>query len=114
MATEERIERLEAQIDKLQTKQAELHKQLAKAQMDQWQGRLEDLEVQMHLAAMDTNDRLAGLMDQLRGRWADARSQFEDAASTASSVADTLRTGLENAFREVRTALVETKNKVSS
>jgi hypothetical protein len=113
MTTEERIAKLEAQIDKLQAKQAELHKQLTKAQIDQWQGRLEDLEVQMHLGAMDTSDKLAALMDQLRNRWADARRQFEDTISTASSVADTVRTGLENAFNDVRKALLESKSKLT-
>src|SRR5450755_4174297 len=110
MTNEERIAKLEAHIDKLQAKQAELHKQLTKAQIDQWQGRVEDLEVQMHLGAMEANDRLTTLMDQLRTKAADARRQFEDAASTASSVADTVRTGLENAFNDVRKALLESRS----
>jgi predicted nucleic acid-binding Zn-ribbon protein len=113
MTTEKRIAELEAQIDKLSARQAELHKQLTKAQLDLWQGRIEDLEVQMHLGAMETTDKLTALMDQLRSRWADARRQFEDAASTASSVADTVRTGLENALNEVRKALLESKNKLT-
>jgi SMC interacting uncharacterized protein involved in chromosome segregation len=110
---EERIARVEAQVGKIQAKQAELHKQLTKAQIDQWQGRLEDLEVQMHLGAMETSDRLTALMDQLRSRWADARRQFEDTISTASSVADTVRTGLESAFNEVRKALLESRSKLA-
>ncbi len=113
MTTEERMAKLEAQIDKLQAKQAELHKQLTKAQIDQWQGRLEDLEVQMHLGAMETSDKLTALMDQLRNRWAEARRQFEDTFSTASSVADTVRTGLETAFSEVRKALLESRRKLT-
>ncbi len=113
MTTEERIAKLEARIDKLQTKQAELLRQLTKAQIDQWQGRIEDLEVQMHLAAMDGSDRLTALMDQLRARWTDAQRQFEDAVSTASSVADTVRTGLENAVNDLRKALLESKNKLT-
>lgn len=67
----------------------------------------------MHLGAMETTDKLTALMDQLRNRWADARRQFEDATSTASSVADTVRAGLENAFKEVRKALLETKDKLT-
>jgi len=113
MTTEERIAKLEAQIDKLHARQAELHKQLNKAQIDQWQGRIEDLEVQMHLGAMETNDKVTALMDQLRSKWADARRQFDDAASTASSVADTVRTGLEKAFKELRKALLESKSKLT-
>jgi multidrug resistance efflux pump len=113
MTTDERIAKLEAQIDELRAKLAELHKQLTKAQIDQWQGRIEDLEVQMHLGAMETSDRLNTLMTGLRARWADARKQFEDRTSTATSVADTVRTGLENAFAELRKALLETRSKLS-
>ena len=113
MTTEERIAQLEAQIKDLHAKQVALHKQMAKAQIDQWQGRIEDLEVQVHLGAMETTDRLTALMGQLRTRWADARRQFEDRTSTASSVADTVRSGLENAFKEVRKALLESKNKLT-
>jgi predicted nucleic acid-binding Zn-ribbon protein len=113
MTTEERIAKLEAQIDKLHARQAELYEQLTKAQIDQWQARIEDLEVQMHLGAMETNDKVTALMDQLRSKWADARRQFDDAASTASSVADTVRTGLEKAFRELRKALLESKTKLT-
>src|SRR5271165_7149226 len=113
MTTNERIAQLEAQIDDLRAQVGELHKQLTKAQIDQWQGRLEDLEVQMHLGAMETSDKLTALMDQLRNRWADARRQFEDTISTASSVADTVRTGLENAFNEVRKALLESRRKLT-
>jgi hypothetical protein len=41
------------------------------------------------------------------------RQQLDDRASTASSLADTVRTSLENAFAEVRKALLETKDKLS-
>jgi len=113
MTTDERIAKLEEQIDELRGKLTDLHKQLTKAQLDQWHGRIEDLEVQMHLGAMETSDRLNGLLAGLRSRWADARKQFEDKTSTASSVADTVRTGLENAFAELRKALLEAKGKRS-
>ena len=112
MTTEERMAQLEAQIDELHAKQAELHKQVTKAQIDQWQGRLEDLQVQVHLGAAEASDRLTAQMDELRDKWADARRQFEDAGSTASSVADTVRAGLENAFKEVRKALLEGRNQL--
>lgn len=113
MTTDERIAQLQAQIDDLHAKLADLHKQMTQAQLDQWQGRIEDLEVQMHLGAMETTDRLNTLMGHLRARWADARRQFEDRTSTASSMADTVRTGLENAFAELRKALLETRSKRS-
>jgi hypothetical protein len=113
MTDEDRITGLEAQIRKLQAEQANLRKQLGKAQLDQWRGRIEDVEVQMHLGAMEASDQLNVLMHQLRDKWADARRQFEENISTASGVADTVRTGIENAFDDLRKALLEAKNKLA-
>jgi predicted nucleic acid-binding Zn-ribbon protein len=113
MTSEDRITGLEAQIRKLHAEQADLRKQLGKAQLDQWRGRVEDLEVQMHLGAMEASDQLTTLMRQLRDKLADARRQLEGNVSTASGVADTVRTGLENAFDELRKALLEAKNKLA-
>jgi len=113
MTNGDRITGLEAQIGKLQAEQAKLREQLARAQLDQWRGRIEDLEVQMHLGAMETSDQLTTLMRQLRGKWADARRQFEENVPTASDVADTVRAGLENAFDDLRNALLEARNKLA-
>ncbi len=113
MTIEERISLLEDQIEKLYAKQAELRKELAKAQLDQWQARIEDLEVQMHLGAMDANDKVAALMRQVRDKWSDARRQFDEAASTASGMADAVRTGLETAIGELRKALLDYRKQFS-
>jgi hypothetical protein len=113
MTTEDRIAKLEAQIGKLQAQQTDLRKQLARAQLDQWQGRIEDLELQVHLGAMEASDKLTALMDQLRAKWADARRQIEESITTASSVADTVRTGIEKAFDDLRKALLESRNKLA-
>jgi len=82
MTTEDRIASPEAQIDKLDALQADLRKQPAETQIEQWQGRIEDIEVQMHLGAMEANDQLAALTDQVRRKWADARRQFEESIAT--------------------------------
>jgi gas vesicle protein len=113
MTTEDRVAKLEGQIDKLQKQQADLRKQLVKAQLDQWQGRIEDLEVQMHLGGVEASDKLATLMDRLRDRWGDARRQFESSMTTAAGVADTVRTGLEKAVEDLRKALLESKSKLA-
>ena len=111
--TEDRIAKLEGQITKLQSRQSELYQQLRRAQLEQWQGRIDDLEVQMHLASLDVNDRLTALADQLRSRWATARLQMETAPSTATEVIDRLRVGVENAYDEMRKALLESRQKIS-
>jgi TolA-binding protein len=113
MTTEDRITQLEAQIGQLHGELAELRKQLAEAQIDQWQGRIEDLEVQMHLGAMEASDKLTALLDQLRNKWADARRQFEEGVSTTSTVRATVRAGLEKAFEDLRKAMLASKNKLT-
>lgn len=112
MTTEDRVTQLERQIKELQGHQADLRKQLAQAQLDQWRARIEDLEVQMHLAAMEANDKLTTLMSQLRDKWADTRRRYDEGITTASSVADTMRTGLDKAIEDLRTALLESKDKL--
>ena len=87
MTENERVTKLEAQIADLESKQTELYDQLAEARLDQWKGRLEDLEVQVHLGAMDTNDRIAALMQKAHDRWDDARRQVGGATATAAGAA---------------------------
>ena len=113
-STDDRITKLEEQISSLHAQQVELRKQLARAQLDQWQGRFEELEVQMHLGAKEAGDKANALMEQLRDKWADARRQMEESISTASSVADTVRAGLEKAYTDLRTALLESRSQISA
>ncbi|MEP7160775.1 MAG: hypothetical protein ABI746_06705 [Dermatophilaceae bacterium] len=114
MTIEERIGTLEAKIDKVQKSQTELYKQLVNAQREQWQSRIDELEVQVHLAAAEANDRVHSLMGLLRKKWDEARNQFDETASTALGVTDTLRSGLENAAQDVRKALLESKKQITS
>jgi outer membrane murein-binding lipoprotein Lpp len=111
---EDRIPELETQIGQLRAQQAELRKQLIKARIEYWQGRVDDLEVQLHTGAVETSQKLTAKMDQLRRTWADTKKQWEAAATTAASAGDTVRTGLESAYRELRQALLEAKNKLAS
>lgn len=112
MTTDDRVTELERQLGELKDQQADLRKQLAQAQLDQWRGRVEDLELQMHLGAMEASDKLTAVMSQLRATWTETRRRYEESITTASSVAGTMRTGLEKAFDDVRTALLESKAKL--
>lgn len=114
MADDDRITQLEERIAALSREQADLRTQLARAQLDQWQGRIEDLEVQMRLGAMETSERLAPLVEQLRDRWLDARSQLDGATSTATEVVDSLRQGLEQAMRDIREAVLTARDQATS
>jgi hypothetical protein len=67
----------------------------------------------VHLGAMEASERLSALTDQLHGKWADARRQFEEHLSAAASARDTVRAGLEKAFEDLREALLESKNRLA-
>ncbi|HEX6419336.1 MAG TPA: hypothetical protein VFZ77_12620 [Acidimicrobiales bacterium] len=114
MADTDRIAKLEKQIERIEAKQAELYEQLAEARLDQWKGRLEDLEVQIRLGAMDTNDRVSALVQRTRDRWTDAKTQLSGAKATAVDVVETVRGGLETALSDLRKAVVDARKQASS
>jgi hypothetical protein len=99
------INRLEGRIAELEKEQAALHRQLAQAQIDQWEGRIDDLEVQVHLGSREVADRLDPLVETLRNRWLDAREQMSRSTDTAGDVFATLRSGLEQAMADIRSAV---------
>jgi predicted nucleic acid-binding Zn-ribbon protein len=109
MTDDDHIAQLQAQIDRLEARQSELYEKLAEARLDQWKGRLEDLEVQVHLGAMDTNDRVNALVEKARERWNEAKSKLGGATSVASDVGETVRKGVESAVEDVRQALLDAK-----
>lgn len=106
----DRTKALEAQIEDLEGQLTELRAQLARAELDQWRGRIDDLEVQLHLGSLEARDQLAPLVEQLRSAWLDARERVSDGAATTSDVASTLRQGLENAMYEIRRAVLDAKS----
>lgn len=114
MTTEDRIKALESQIEALKHDQAKLKSELAAAEVDRWQERIDDLEVQVHLGAMETNDRVRALMDQLHHRWADAKVRVESRSSVASETAEAVGDSLRTAFNEIRQILIDTKHKLAS
>lgn len=113
MTENDRIAKLEAQIDALDSRQSKLYEQLAQARLDNWKGRLEDLEVQVHLGAMDTNDRVASLVQKARDRWDDARRQLGGTTAAATEVLETLRGGFEDAFDDARRAVLEARKQAT-
>lgn len=114
MTSTEDIAGLERRIQELEEQQEALRRQLAQAEIDQWEGRIDDLEVQMHLGTLELSDKLEPLLDTLRNRWLDAKEQVGQSSSTAGDVIDTLRTGLEQAMRDIRTSILEAKKVATS
>lgn len=110
MANDEKIGQLEKQIDELTSKLEDLRTQLAELELDQWKGRIDDLEVQMHLGAMGAMDRLAPLVERLRNSYLDARASVTGTASAAGDATDRIRKGLESAMNDIRKAVFDTED----
>lgn len=113
MTTAERIATLEARLDALAEANEEVTRQLAQAHLDQWQARIDDIEVQVHLAKLDTTDRVKDLTTDLHHRWNKVRRQLADASTTTSAVAETLQTGLDKAYRDLRDAVMASRERLS-
>ena len=105
MTSEDRIARLESQLERLETRETELRAQLAKAQLDQWYARIEDFELQAHLGAMEAGDRVHTLMDEARDVWHETVHQVERPVTTAAEAVDAVRGRLEGLLRDIRAGL---------
>ena len=112
MTSEDRIAKLEAQIDDLQEAQTKVSRHLVEARIEQWQARIDDLEVQIHLGTVEAKDRLTALSDELQSRWSTVRRQMEDASTTTTEVVDTLKSGVEGAYNELRNALLDSRKQL--
>lgn len=106
---EERIAKLETQIEKLEAEQRKLRERLTQAQVEQWQGRIEDIEVQSHLASLEAQDRLGPLRDDLRNQWLEVKTQLGRSKDTAADVLETVRESVDSAIKTLRDAVLDTR-----
>lgn len=112
MTDKQRIEQLEARVKATEAQLDELRAELAKAELDQWRGRIDDLELQVRLGSMEADDRLAPLMERLRNAWLDARSTVLESTGVASEVTERIRTGLEEAMSDLRRTALDIRSTV--
>lgn len=84
MNNADRINALETQIKTLRTEQADLLRQQTKVEVDKWRGRIDDLEVQMHLGAMEVDEALAPVYEKLRHAWEEAKAILDGLHSDKS------------------------------
>lgn len=96
----------QGQLEALRTQIRDLQGQIAELELDQWKGRIDDLEVQLHLGAMAGRDQLNPLVEKLRNTYLDARESIANTATTAGDVTGRLRKGLEQAMSDIRNAVL--------
>ncbi|CAN5211696.1 hypothetical protein BH09ACT12_BH09ACT12_00830 [soil metagenome] len=112
MTTDERITTLEARIDTLTEAHDAVNRQLAQARIDQWQSRIDELELQVHLGRLEATDRVTEMTAELQSRWSKARRQLQEATTTTAAVAGTLQTGLDKAYHELRDAVIASRKQL--
>jgi ElaB/YqjD/DUF883 family membrane-anchored ribosome-binding protein len=106
MAQTQSVEELRSQVEHLEEELSQLRRQLAKAELDSWKGRIDDLEVQLHLASLDAQDHVEPLLEGLRNAWLDAQSSLSSTTDLAGDAVDKIREGLERTMRDLRKALL--------
>jgi hypothetical protein len=90
-----------------------MRRRLAETELDDWKARIDQLEVQAHLAKMDADDELDPLLEQMRNRLLDARAQFDKAGSAAGDALSTVTDGVRSAAKDLGDALAEAVRKVT-
>lgn len=111
MNSSDRIADLEGQINELKEQLSEVRRQLASAELDQWRGRIDDLEVQAHLGSLEARDQLAPIVERLRNAWLDAKEKVASNSGTASEVLQALRDGMEQTMQQIRDTVTEARDK---
>ena len=106
MAEVQNVEELQEQVDSLQKELNQLRRQLAQAELETWRARIDDVEVQVHLASLDAQDQIQPLIDGVRNAWLDAQATLSATTDTASAGGDDIRVGLERTMRDLRQALL--------
>lgn len=104
---------LEARIHQLEDEMARLRSELVQARLDQWEGRVDELELQMHLGAAEVTDRMSPRVEELRDTLRKARAQAQSAGATTADVVETLRAGVERAIKDLRDAVIKAKGSVT-
>jgi len=110
---DDRVRRLEDEIERLEDELEELRGQLVLAELERWRGRIDDLEIQARLLVMETDDRIAPLLEQVRNRWLDAKERLSSSSGTAGEVVETLRDGVEQALSDLRGAMLAAREVAS-
>ena len=105
-ATRERIDALQAEI-------VGLRMELARTRIEQWAGRLDDLELQYHLGRMEADERLAATLADVRHRIAKARARVENRGEAAEEAVEAVTSGVEHAFDDLRQAMVRARDAVT-
>lgn len=113
MTIDPRTDDLERRIAQLETELGELRKQAVQQQLEQYEARIDDLELQSHLGLMEARDRVAPVVEALRNRWLDATAGITAAPAKAGDVLEELRSGFDKAFHDLSEALTEARGAAS-
>lgn len=114
MSEDRSVTDLEARIQDLEKQLDSVREELKQTRLEQWEGRIDDLEVQAHLGSMELNERMAPIVEAMRNRWLDAKAQLDSASTNAGEAFEALRKGLEQSVRDIKEAVAAAKSSVTS
>lgn len=103
---------LEARVKALEDQLAQLRSELMEGQLDEWKARIDQLEVQAHLGQMDAAGQLEPLLEQLRNRWLDARTQLDRLGGAAGDAVSSVSDGVRSAMDDLRKALSDAADRL--
>jgi hypothetical protein len=104
---------LEGRVAALEQQLAALREQLLEGQLDEWKSRIDQLEVQLHLGEMDARGEVEPLLEQLRNRWLDARSQLDRVGGAAGGAVSTVGEGVRSTFDDLRRSLSDAADRLT-
>lgn len=104
---------LESRVHALENQLDDLRRRLAESELDSWKARIDQLEVQAHLGQMEAEEQLQPLVDQMRNRLLDARTQFDKAGTVAGDALGTLTDGVRAAAKDLGDALANAARRVT-
>lgn len=107
---QDHIDELERALDRLTQQEEDLREELASAQLGQLENQVEGLQVQIRLGAMELRDKVEPIVGKVREQIAEARARVAGGSVPASDAITAVREGVEEAWRDVRSALSEARS----
>lgn len=106
------LEGLKDQVAELREELSDLNRRFLDEQLEAWGARLDELDIQLHLARMDARDDLRPLVERLQERLGSARADAGQLTGSASDAMKAARDAVQNAVTDLRSGMQEVLEKL--
>jgi hypothetical protein len=104
---------LASRVTALEQQLSSLRQQLAESELGDWKARIDHLEVQLRLGEMGARDQIEPLVEQLRNRWLEARTQLDRVGGAAGGAVSGVGDSVRGAVDDLRRVLGETADRLT-